>query len=79
MSSTGTADILICLDYEHVTGNEEGPVFDGPLDAPIWALYVVTVASDGEWEQELLGEGLTYQGALDLAEKRGLGRYRVLS
>lgn len=66
-------DILICLDDN---GNMDGPVTDGPKDAPIWSLYARDGRSYGvcwgEWGMSMYGSGLTYQQALDLADARGL-------
>ena len=65
-------DLLICLDDN---GNSEGPEFDGPEDQPVWSLYAED-PDEGEffeeWSMKRLGTGLTYQQALNLADRLGL-------
>ena len=55
-------------------GNEDGPIFTGPHDEPIWAVYSDDPPGEywGEWHMRRYGQDLTYQEAEELAELLGL-------
>ena len=71
-------DLLICLNEAHDLGNEVGPSYAASRDQPIWALKIVTDGLDEDWASnaEVKAEGLTYDGAMQMArEFRASGNY----
>jgi hypothetical protein len=70
-----SSELLICQDPDYgLASNAEGPVYEGPKDEPIWALFINDEDGDyfEEWSMLRLGTDLTYQGAIDPAETLGL-------
>ena len=73
-------ELMICVDSDNrLAANADGPVFDGPNDEPIWSLVEVDEQEGIEDEDRdenmlttCLGFGLTYQGAVDLADQLDL-------
>ena len=70
-------DVLICIDEYHDPDVTDGvPVFDGPRDEPVWALYEIEDGPEN-WRMSERGHGLTYQQAEDLADELGLAGRRI--
>lgn len=53
--------------------NSDAPVFEGPLDEPVWGLYSNEVPGGcfGEWKMTRLADGVEYNYALALARNLG--------
>jgi hypothetical protein len=69
-------ELLLSLDDAHAR-RLDGPDYFGPVDEPIWALRTVE-APTGDWDMQLLGEGLTIPQARELADQLGYGGLRYL-